>query len=434
MAEFNIIDRIKKKVENWLPKAAETDKGENWWYWVYLNEACKSFYASEDAERFCNEQGFYLAGRISEIFFPIDAIADRVASLPFDVVNQNGELADIPKNIQRLIDKPNAFTTFSDMMYNSVFNELSDGNNYIYTKTPRSFNGLSPDTISSIWLLEPDRVSIKIKSRRPKFFDITQISDVVEYYQYNKYDTENIDPRYIIHERSLQPGDYSEGLKSQSPLNACYKNIDNLLAVYSSRHNVYVKNGNAGILTRDGAANNNNLEQAVNPADRDQIVTDILNRNGLVGDKKLWTVSAIPLKFIKTIASIQELQPFEETIADAEQIAGVYGVDKDLLPHKESKYDNKENSEKNLITNIVMGVAHNKADTFTKAFALDKIGLKFQPNFKNIAVLKEDREKSLTGDSILINNIDKMKNAGLIEDIEAREILNKIIENYKNGN
>ena len=59
------------------------------------------------------------------------------------------------------------------------------------------------------------------------------------------------------------------------------------------------------------------------------------------------------MNFIKTLATISELQPFEETEADALVIAGNIGVDKDLLNTKDnSNYENKKNAEINFWQNL----------------------------------------------------------------------------------
>lgn len=430
-----ILRNILNRVQNKLPKAVEVnDSSLLYWYW--LNQAAYNFYQGGKCEKFSDRNAYHIARSVAEVFFPIDSIADRVASLKFDIVDRNGELTDPPENIQRLLDQPNPFSTFSGLMYDSVFYELSDGNNWLYTKTPRSIKGISPDTISSVWALEPDKVSIKTKTNHPSIFDITSISELISEIIYTKYGKDTINPDHVIHERSLSAGDHCDGLLSPSPLQAAERNINNLLVVYQARYKVYDSNGNAGILTRDSSSKNNeDIDAAVNdPISRDMIVNDILDRNGLSGDKKLWTVSAIPLRFIKTLATISELQPFDETREDALQIAGIYGVDKDLLPMKEgTTYTNKERAEINLYQNVVKGMAADKAKSFTKAFALDKIGLRFQPNYQEVEVLQTDVKTSHEGDSILIDNLIKMKNAGLIDEDEIKDITDKIIEEYKNG-
>ncbi len=429
---LNIFTNIRNRFENWLPKAVERDNESNWWLWTHMNEACRAFYSEDSPVQFSNRNAFALASTVSEIFFPIDAIADRVAGLQFDVVDNTGNIVEPPKNIARLLKSPNPMSSFSEMVYNSVFYELSDGNNYIYTKVPRSLKQVNPDTISSVWLLQPDKVYIRLKTSRPKYFDITSIADLIETFDYSMYDKERIDPLYIVHERSLPPCDYADSLKSPSPLGAACRNINNLLAVYSARYKVYVSNGNAGILTKE-ASKGNDIEAALDPVTRDAMIDDIKNRNGLVGDKRLWTVSPIPLKFIKTLATISELQPFDETMADSLQIAGIFGVDKDLIPLKEgTTYTNKVQAEKNLYANVVLPVAQAKAESFTKALGLDKIGLRLVPNTNNVKVLQEDKEVSYRGDGLLLDNVIKMKEAGLMDEADAKDISIKLTEKYKN--
>ena len=127
------------------------------------------------------------------------------------------------------------------------------------------------------------------------------------------------------------------------------------------------------------------------------------------------------------------MQPFDETMADSLQIAGIFGVDKDLIPLKEgTTYTNKVQAEKNLYANVVLPVAQAKAESFTKALGLDKIGLRLVPNTNNVKVLQEDKEVSYRGDGLLLDNVIKMKEAGLMDEADAKDISIKLTEKYKN--
>lgn len=428
----NLRRYIKTKFENWLPKMSEVND-QGWWHYFWMNQAAKSFYGGGSL-KFSNSNAYCIATNLAEVFFPIDAIADRVAGLQFDIVNSDGEIVTPPKNIERLLEKPNPFCeSFSSLVYDSVFNELSDGNNWIYTKTPRSFSGGSVDTISSVWVLQPDLVDVNLKRKGPSIFDIKDITDVVDSIVYTKYGKDIIDPKYIIHERSLGCGDYSCGLKSKSPLNPAEKNINNLLAVYEARFNVYDKNGMAGILSKKQTPQSQEQVYA-DAVTRESIIEDITNRNGLTGDKKFWSVSPVPLEFIKTLATIQELQPFDETWEDARQIAGIFGVDESLLPcSKGTTFNNKRSAEKSLYQNVVKGVANDKAKTLTKAFYLNTIGLKFRPNYEDVEVLQEDVEISHRGDGLLLDNMKKLKELDLMNKEDQEDIANRLIEKMKNG-
>jgi phage portal protein BeeE len=439
MGKDNFFTNIASKLPfNYRVKAAETDDRGSWMYWHWLNEACRSFYSPNDCERLTDRNAYALACSLAEIFFPVDAIADRVSSLPFRLVNAAGEAVEPSGNIRRLLENPNPFATFSGNMYDAVFNELTDGNNYIYSKIASSFRTVTPDTLSGVYVLRPDRVGIQLKQKRPRYFEAKDASDLIEYYGYTSPDdtgSDRLAPGHIIHERSINAGNRRSGLKASSPLMSAKRNVDALIAVYEARYKVYVHNGMAGILTRKAVSKGDKMIDAVeDPVTRKRIADDILDRYGLTGNKQITAISNTPLEFIKTLATINELQPFDETMADALQIAGVYGVDKDLIPLKEgTTFTNKERAEKNLYQNVIMGVARDKARSFTKAYALDTAGLRLVPDFSGVPVLQDDREVLYKGDAQLIDNILKLKAAGLLDEGELKDIINRITDSYKNG-
>jgi hypothetical protein len=438
MGKDNFFSNFASKLPfNYNTKAAEVDNEGNIAYWYWLNEACRSFFSPNECERLSEQNAYRLAWALSEIYFPIDAIADRVAALPFLVVNAEGEITEPPIRIRELLETPNPFATFSTNMYDAVFNELADGNNYIYVKTPKSFKSITPDTITGVYVLRPDKVDINIKQSRPKYFDAAVASDLIESYGYNApgdNTTEKLPTENIIHERSVNMREQG-GLKAGSPLMAVKRNVDDLIAVYEARYKVYVHNGVAGILARKLSTKGDDVNALVNdPVTRDSIMADLKLRTGLTGNKNITAISSVPLEFIRTLATISELQPFDETRADALQIAGVYGVDKDLTPFKDgTTFTNKEQAEKNLYQNVVIGVANDKARTFTKAYALDKVGLRLMPDFSGVPVLQEDRQTGYKGDAQLIDNILKLKESGVTNDADTTSIINAIIERYKNG-
>ena len=65
------------------------------------------------------------------------------------------------------------------------------------------------------------------------------------------------------------------------------------------------------------------------------------------------------MKFIKTVASIDELKPFEETEADATAIAGnIWEYQASLVPKKsEPKYSNMNEAERKVWQNIIIPYA-----------------------------------------------------------------------------
>lgn len=387
---------------------AEQDNSGQWLQ--YFKQYHSDFFGNGKLETFDGTNAYELACNLAEVFIPIDAIADRAASIEYRLVYKDTleEFTPSP-NLARLIEQPNPFDRLSDIVYKSVFSELSSGISYTYTKTPDSIKNPTYDNISNIWVLKPNVTSVKIKKEVPNPFLIKNKEELIDkYITFFMYKHE-IDPRYIVQRTALG---LDERMQAHSPLNKARRNINNLLAVYHARYNVYAKNGNAGILSRDTGNTRTAIEEAVDPVTRDMILADLQNRNGLTGDRNFIGISSIPMKFVKTLGTIAELQPFEETEADMVAIGGVYGVGKYLLPLKEgTTFTNQKDAEKHLWQNVVKGVCEDKARDLTKSYYLPD-NVIFYPIFDNVEVLQEDKKTALESDSILISNLQALQEAG----------------------
>ena len=220
---------------------AERDNSGDWMVWF------NQYAGVKDIEKFTEQHAFKLAGGLSEIFLPIDMIADGCASLTYNIVDKE-TLKERPlasANLSRLMEKPNAWSKFSDLVYQGVFNKLSDGNCYDYTKIPDSYKNPNIDLISNVFTLNPSVTSPIIKKLIPNPFAVKDANEVIEEYQTMLFYKHRIDPRYIKQNTLF---DIKLNGKGESPLMAVEKNINNLLAVYSARYNAYEKNMNAGIL------------------------------------------------------------------------------------------------------------------------------------------------------------------------------------------
>ena len=362
--------------------------------------------------KFDQSNAYELANTIAEIFIPIDAIAERCSSLKYDIIDVNTKEVITPQgNLKRLLDSPNPLDRFTDIIYQSIFAELADGNSYVYTKTADSIVNPTYDNISNIWVLKPNVTKPVLHKQISNPFLMKEVSDLVDYYKTFFFYEHQIKPKYVLHTANLGITQTGTG---RSPLFACEKNINNILAVYQARYNVYAKNGNAGILAKAPVGGGGaSLQEAIDPITRDTMLKDLQDRNGLIGDKNFIGMSSVPLQFIKTLGTIKELEPFDETLENAIKIAGVFGVNKELLPKKDNAtFSNQTIAEKSFWQNVIKSFANDTAKSLNKIYYLPD-NWTFMPNFTGIEALQEDKKAGLEADGLFIDNLDKLKANGI---------------------
>lgn len=399
---------------------AERDNSGDWLVWF------NQYGGSKALESFSESNAFTLAGGIAEIFLPIDMIADACASLNYMIVDSETlEEVDFNNaNILRLLHRPNPWNKFSDLVYHGVFNKLSDGNTYDYTKIPDSYKNPNHELITNVFTLNPAHTIPVVKKSIGNPFNFKTTNDLIDHYKTRFIYSHQIDPKYIFQHSMFDIGSNGKG---RSPLLSAEKNINNLLAVYSARYNVYDKNMNAGILSYD-SSKTSGIEEMANPVEREKIMKDLQNKNGLTGAKNFIGVSSIPLKFQKTMATISELMPFDETEADAVAIASIFGVDSDLVPKRApSKYSNKIDGERKLWQTVIKSMAIERGVELSQAFYLPD-GLVFYPDFSQVEILQDDKKTSFEADKILIENLLTLRDANQ----DVSEALQKLEDKYKN--
>ena len=367
-----------------------------------------------------DDNAFNLANSVSEIYNPIDFIADRASKLRFFIADKSGnELPASP--FKRCIENPNPLFTFSDLMYQAVFSYLADGNIYLYQNVPSTYERANANTISRVDVLNPNYVSIDEYANLSKL-DVMQVSDFIKRAYYHDGKRRELEKdKLFVFPYDWQTRDYSSFI-CRSPLFKSYRSINNLLATYSARYNIYVNNGAAGYLSKK-ANSKNELEETLNPTDREAILKDINNRNGITGNRNLWGISSVPLEFINTLADIQKLMPFEETLEDAIKIAATFQLPSVLVARKDqSTFDNQKEAERSVWENTMMSIVDTVASYFTKVWMLE--GIQIRADYSTVSALSEnegEREELITKK---IDNLKKVVN--LKPDFDINSEIEKI--------
>lgn len=331
---------------------------------------------------------------IPEVFAPINEIAKRVAAANFQLKRkEDDEVVDNNEVWNKLRAAPNWKQTFDKLVYNATVYKYTCGNRYFYTYAPDLLK-LKPQNISALWLLPPQFTNIKLKQTRPKFFNTTKPSDLIEAYEVKIGETtEQIKPEYAIHDAYIDTsyGHNNERLKGHSPLVACEYPMSNLIAVYQARNVIYVKRGALGaIVSKKGDASG--LISLTKP-ERKQLEEDFQGSYGLDGSRETVAITNQPVEYIRFGMSISELEPFDETRASAEAVYGALGVPAEMMPGKDNTYENYKTAERGLYQNVAIPDAKEIARILTQLYHFDEDGLYICPDFSHIESLQENKKE-----------------------------------------
>jgi hypothetical protein len=387
-------------------------------------------------EKLTDENAFKLANTVPEIYFPIDFHADRASKIRY-MITKNGEEVTT-KDIQRFVtDGINPLVPFSDLVYQAVFCYLADGNMIGYRGVPTIYQKASPSNISRIDILKPTDLELN-EWNNVSMLDMSTMNAIIRRAKYLKVNgaTQDltIDNLVISCIDSVKRDD--SAILSRSPLYKAIRPINNLLATYSARYNVYVNNGYAGILTRKVSGSGaQDLKEAVRPQDRNKIAEELNSHSGLTGNRNRFGINGItgvPVEFINTLATIKDLMPFEETLEDSVKIGSIYQLPAGLMPRKDQPtFDNQKEQERQVWENAIMSICETFAQFWTRACMLDTIGCEVTPDYSTVSCLQINREQLEDMTTKRLDNLKRIKE--LNPDADITKEVDLILEEYGKG-
>lgn len=385
-------------------------------------------------DKLTNENAFVLANTVAEIYFPIDFIADRVSKLRYFVTKNGKEVKGT--ELIRFVQDINPLFTFSDLIYQAIFSYLSDGNIISYRAVPSLYASVSADTISRVDVIQPTSISIEEYNNVMPIYSNSwnELIKKVKYIHQTGRTKELLPENIIISQIDNTRRDDSM-IFANSPLYKSLRNINNLLAVYSARYNVYVNNGYAGLLVRKAqGANDKALGSVVTPSDRKRILED-LNTNGITGNRNRWGINGItgvPVEFINTLSTIKDLLPFEEVLEDSVKIAGNYQIPSGLVPRKDqSTFDNQNTQERQVWENAIMSIADSFGAYWAKVCKIDSLGYSFAPDYSTVSCLQANEIEKEDLIQKKLSNLKMIKDLNPEADISNE--LNNILSDYGKG-
>lgn len=379
---------------------------------------------------FCQANTLYIARTVGEVLFPIDAIAERASSVPYAVRDADGapvSEAALGVNLVRLLRRPNPYGDLSALVYELLFTKLATGTAWLYAKRSSVFDG--PRWVDGVYCLDPCRFEPVWRSPLPGYFDATRFADVITGVKGGR-DFVKVDDM-VIATTDPDPAEY--GVRGLSPLHGVRRNIELVLDVYNARRNVYANNGIAGIICKEAEKGGEDVfgMGGDTTQKRKEIVDDLQQKYSLRGLSSIKALSTMPLKFVKTLATIAELEPFRETYHDAVAIAAAYQVPKHLIPTEtQVTYDNQRASEVSFWQNVVLPYAEEAGRLIGEALRLPE-GWRLTPDPSGVPVLQTDRTAELATEKQEIENLQLLREALPSKAAEIDAALEAIVERYR---
>lgn len=348
----------------------------------------------------CDQNFVTLFESVPEVFFPIDFIASRASGAKF-VLKKTKDDSIVWNNdsVNRILSRPNCLFTWKEFVYAHFAYKLCTGNSFIRAAVPGMFSGNKNlwKWCSNYWVLPADKVVINPQRSNIPLFGIAVKEDIIESYnlQCGFGLPLKFMPEQIMHDRevNLQFGAGPGFMRGVSRLKSQLKPISNLIAVYEARNVIYVKRGGLGWLVSAKADDTGTI--ALTEDDKKKIREEHYKTYGLGENQFPYGISDVPLNFIRTNLSISELQPFEETLADAISIAGAFNIPAVLVPRKDqSTFSNQKTAEKSVYSSFVIPLTQQFCKDMTDFLGLENDGFYLDCDFSDVDCLQEGRKES----------------------------------------
>lgn len=337
-----------------------------------------------------NKQNFInLFYSLPEIFAPVHEIASRVASAQWQLRRQMDDaIVTTDPDFNRLFSEPNPLMSHWQLTYQAVCYEILTGQNLEYKNIPSTLSQTYQNILT--WSNIPTQNCSVNKKQGVDPYSATSIEDFVNYYESNN---RRFEPDKVLNitNHDLLTGNRVDGFVSQ--LIGAKLAIKNLIPVYEARGVIYLKRGALGFIV--SAKSDDSGQTSLTPKEKEEVQKEFQNTYGLRADQNQVGVTSSPVAFIKTAMSIKELQPFDETLADALAVYATLRVPRHLCPSKEqSTYANADADMKNFYGDVIIPIAEKYATKWTTFLNIPNRYI--YADFSKVAILQEDKKDKET--------------------------------------
>lgn len=298
--------------------------------------------------------------------------------------------------VKGFLQAPNYRQNFAAFTEQSFLNRYLCGSSFVYALG--SVDGLPKWKTSRQFHVIPSR-SVQIDTTRNiAAINATSYDDIIRRYRITSDGhTFAAEPHSVLFTRDIQHLRDGDDIKGYSRLKTQHKCIENLIAVYSARFNIYDKRGAIGAIVSD--KKDADIALPLNPQERKNIVDEFHRKYGVTGSKMPFALLDGPLSYMNLSASIAELQPFVETQLDAAQIAAIFQIKKELIPRDgNSTFSNQESAEISVYNDMVIPEMKHYLDSLTTWLGLTDAGLYLDAKWDNVEILKKTKRDGVNAE------------------------------------
>ena len=346
---------------------------------------------------------------ISEVQYPIRYIVDRAMKGNILLRRFNDDsVVWTNEKINNLMLHANRYMTFKELMAEYILMRLITGNAYIFADADASMNKAFYKYCDNFYVLPSQYVTIDIDFNK-SFLDEDMVR---EYFVIMFNRMLHVPKECILHIRDSQ--DYDDvSFKGHSRLLSQKYTLANLCAVYEARNVIYTKRGALGAII--SGKSDQDGTQPLTPKEVEDLQSKFQDNYGLKHGKHQLIISEAPISYVQFGKSISELQPFEETLQDAIQIAGIFGVNKELIPRRDnSTFDNQKSAEVDCYSNVVIPLVQEFLEKFSEFCGLYNDSMYLQADFSQVDTLVYSRREREEKNRIISEKCKMEFNMGII--------------------
>jgi HK97 family phage portal protein len=364
-----------------------------------------------------------LFNEIAEIQFPIRASAERALNARFVLKDYDTDSVMWDnKEINKFLTQTNELETFDLFFFKLLAFYLLFGNTYIYSHVPDSLRSLPRwQACDNYYVLPSGRLRVNTPAN-PRLYSGAPVSDIVASYLLYDGTREIVFPQEnVLHIQDVNMSFDNTLFTGRSRMESLKYPVSNLIAVYEARNVIYVKRGALGFIVSRKKDENGSVP--LTKKERDDMLADYHQTYGADTGRNPIAISEADVDFINVGVSIKDMEPFRETLTDAIQIAGAFGVPPDLVPREDnSKYENKKEAEISLYENTVIPLTARiiKSLNAWMGFIEGKGGMYLQADFSGIPCLQQDKLRAAELKQKESDTAIRQFNAGVITYNEMR--------------